>query len=116
MNSFLKLQTSGVVTLTRNLSIGLCQLTLHFELQSESRGKGLKVARTNLTLKARWKIKFEPTMRYGTQFPRHYLHIPNLEDLKVSVTPLDLKGRAKGQIRPTKRFRAYDFLLSVFTS
>ena len=43
----------------------MCQLTLHFELQStsESKGKGLKVGRTNLTLKGWSKVKSEPTRK-----------------------------------------------------
>ena len=44
----------------------LCQLTSCFELQSrsESKGKGLKIERTSLTLKGGSKVKSEDTKRF----------------------------------------------------
>ena len=61
------------VSITKtNSELALCLLTLCFGLQniSETKGKGLKVERTNLTLNGGSKVKSEPTKNLG-----HFLEV-----------------------------------------
>ena len=79
-----------------------------FQRTNESKGKGLKEARTNLTLKGGSKVNDKPTKIFGAHdfqevvFTSQTSKANNKGDTELT-TPFDQKGSFKGQIRPTKR-------------